>query len=175
MYTYYPEPTLDIDVKSKLVTVKHNKQETNLLLYAYKQVQKKEDITVEGYVDFRKWKSTDSEFVLHLVDVGDLHVEPKTCKARWCVDVGEGRYLLVKRKNPIWILLLPILLLLILVLVWRGCSVGSSNMGLADQSSYTGTESSRKPGEVLYTEFPGYTECYVDATKDTIQLYNPGK
>lgn len=46
-------------------------------------------------------------------------------------------------------------------------------IGLADQSRYTGTESSRKPGEVLYTEFPGYTECYVDDTKDTIQLYNP--
>lgn len=173
MYTYYPESNLDIDVKSRLVTVKCNKHETNLLLYSYKQIQKKEDITIEGYVDFHKWKSADSEFVLHLVDVGDLHVEPKSCKASWCIDVGKGRYLLVKHKNPLWVLLLPIILLLIIVFVWKGYSAGSDSIGLADQSRYTGTESSRKPGEVLYTEFPGYTECYVDDTKDTIQLYNP--
>lgn len=60
MYTYYSEPNLDTGIKSKLVIIKHNKQDTNLVLYVYKQVQKKEDITVEGYVDFRKWKSTAS-------------------------------------------------------------------------------------------------------------------
>ena len=162
----------------KRITLKKKKFVGVIPLYKKKDVESNSDALIVGYVSKSATDTSESDFQLEIEDVNhkdikyNLPVYSNKCKVKGYIYVGDNQFIGYRRKRLFILILIPFLFIGGCLLL-KGVPEDIPHPKLADQENYRGSEDGNKKSGIIYTEFPGYTKCYVDSNKTSIQLYNP--